>query len=93
MRLTSIRSLFLAALLVASTAHATGPAALAPADGTLVRGVVTKVVGGRVTLREDGGHLQTFSSKPGTVKEGQRIQAVSRRFGDSIRLERVEVQR
>lgn len=93
MRLMSSRSLMVALLYVATAVYAAGPAAVAPADGTVVRGVVTKVAGGRVTLREESGSTQTFSSKPGTVKEGQRIQAVSRRFGDSVRLERIEIQR
>lgn len=62
-----------------------------PAD-TQISGVVARVHGGRVTVRLNNGRADTYSVRPGTVAEGDRITANVRRNGDALRLERVQVQ-
>tara|TARA_B100001105_G_scaffold140019_1_gene112116 strand:+ start:1053 stop:1340 length:288 start_codon:yes stop_codon:yes gene_type:complete len=74
------------------------PVQAAPAADTNVpedvqiSGVVSRVHGGRVTVRLDSGRADTYSVSPGTVAEGDRITASVRRNGDALRLERVKVQ-
>lgn len=62
-----------------------------PAD-TQISGVVARVHGGRVTVRLDNGRADTYSVRPGTVAEGDRITANVRRNGDALRLDRVQIQ-